>query len=536
MFKLVLDNFSIGLIDESVISKMGLARLKPVGGNIFTISPCPATDLNWIQFRPKSIINKLRGRIKLHSDPYLEAPITRVYHWRDVDGINYPLAFFSRTESTSAAITLIEKTSSEISFTPLTLTGIASGWNPSESDPIDVTSYAGSAIMTYGKPDLPLLAYSGGSNIIPMESGPIGAKTVCSMGSYLLAGNIVEDSVRQSARLRWCEALNPSSWPVWNYIDLEPGDGDEITALWPLQNMVVAFKRNKVYLVRYVGGSLEFDWVRLGTSIGTVGSNSLTEVDNILYFISPAGFYMFDGSSAPKPIDEYIAYRTQNLNDDIEKCFEVEYLEPDMIIYNVATGGSSHKDTLFIYHLKDRFWTCVSLEASSFGYLNFGVEERYIDLPNPYSSYDKKIEDAKGSQDPRLVCGSYDGMLYAFDEGSDDLDNAINAYWISPWIDFGVPDKNKKITRLHIFVDPTTTSHTITVYCYADWNLGTPIAILPFNTQSSSRDVVERKLDTLFSCRSLKLKIVSNEIMGTLGIHRIEIDFQIKGGTLPYYA
>lgn len=535
--RLIVEGFTQGLVDSNVVTRMGLA--KPGEGlsqDEIRLSQCPATDINAVEFFPKLTFSKIYGRENLQSSPWQSSAIIRLYNWRSEAGLEKALVFSALSGAASASIAEISKASGVLVFNNIEVSGDSlTGWSPSCSgDMIDVCSYGGSAIMTYGGTNMPLAVYVGTSPIVPLlgTNAPSGAKTVAAWGSYLFAGNVMVGSVRRNSRVQWCSPLNPGNWPTYSFLDLDAEDSDGITGMWLLRDILVVFKKYKTFIVKYVGGVLEFDWERIDAGVGCVGANAIAEIDNVLYFISSDGFYAFDGTKPPYAIDTNVEGLVKNRNADLESQFEVDYYDNSELFFTVANGSSIRKNRVYIYDTSIHNWTKWDVEVAGIGSLMYGASERYIDFPLPYYQYGMRIGDAKGSKDPIFTFGSYDGYLYKYGNSLNDLDNAIDAYWISPWIDFGYPDRNKRILRVYIYVDGTDTPHTVAFEGFTDWDDVTTKITETFTTQAIGKTIAEKRLDFTLPVRAFKFKIGVEELNANVTVHKVIIDFLVKGRTI----
>lgn len=536
--KLIIEGFNKGLVDEDTITRMGIGQISAgLSDQEVRIAGCPATDINGIDFYTRYALNKMNGREALHATAWKDSAITRMYQWKDSTTKEWTLAFSCVSGAASASIATVIVSGGSAQFSTVVSSGSAlAGWAPEITDMIDIVAYASSAVMTYGGGALPLALFTGSNYIAPMlgTNAPSGAKTVAAWGSYLFAGNILVEGVRHKSRIVWNQPLNPTYWLSSNYIDLDSEDGDAITAMWILRNVLVVFKKYKTYIIKYVGGVSQFDWERIDNAIGCVGPNAICENDGILYFIGPDGFYAFDGASPPICISGQIERKVDRINSDLEYVSEADnYDLKGQIFFNVAEGSSTRKNKIYIYDFENKNWTQWAISAASLSSILYGANLMFIDFPNAYETYSMQIRDAGGARDSFLAFGAYGGKLQRFGGSDNDLGVALDAYWVSPWIDLGYPDRNKRILRATIFVDSTgDNNYNIDFNAYKDWNDTTAVITTTIPTSGSSLDIAEKRIDFTLPFRSLKFKLGINQLNATVVIHKIVFDFLIKGRTL----
>jgi hypothetical protein len=128
--------------------------------------------------------------------------------------------------------------------------------------------------------------------------------------------------------------------------------------------------------------------------------------------------------------------------------------------------------------------------------------------------------------------GSYNGYVYQFgDTYTDDDGVAISSYWTSPWIDFGLPDKNKRIVSSTVMLDTIASTAILHLDIYTDWDDTNPKKSLTC-ALSGSNTTMEKRLDFTVPCRVFKFKIYTNELNSQFVIHKLIFSILLKGVTL----
>ena len=119
----------------------------------------------------------------------------------------------------------------------------------------------------------------------------------------IFAANVTSGATRHASRVHWSTALTPTTWPASNYIDFDPDDGQEITALATLGESLVVFKNRSVQLL--VGKSEDsFTRYKIESALGTESPRSIVPFGGSLFFFDAnTGVWRFDGA-AFVPLDE----------------------------------------------------------------------------------------------------------------------------------------------------------------------------------------------------------------------------------------
>lgn len=98
-------------------------------------------------------------------------------------------------------------------------------------------------------------------------------------------------------RLYYSEPLEGAYWPVVNFIDIEPGDGDRIMGLASNFDRLVIYKRRKTYVMTF--GEIPAVEVvvpaRISSDIGGVAPRSYAQIENGTVGLAERGLSIFDG-------------------------------------------------------------------------------------------------------------------------------------------------------------------------------------------------------------------------------------------------
>ncbi len=95
------------------------------------------------------------------------------------------------------------------------------------------------------------------------------------------------------SRIWFSELLDPETWPALNFIDVAPDDGDRITGLIPVADVLVVMKGRSTWLL--LGDSPSNFQVRcVNPSLGSPAPRSLCNMDGKLVFASSRGVHLTD--------------------------------------------------------------------------------------------------------------------------------------------------------------------------------------------------------------------------------------------------
>jgi hypothetical protein len=533
MERLVISNFKLGWISEDQWAKTDF-------------DPAAASNCRDVEFTPRGTVT-IRGGTKVLTQgaSALATSFIRIYQWQNSDQSDYTLGFTCTSGTTAAsAYTITTSGGGQAVLTPINVGTDA--WSPSVSGWVSCCSYAGSAIFTFSDTHVLSGRATDLSDSAALSAhvfnSPMGAKVVESCTNYLFFGNVIsmDDNVTRSGSRVYFNSNNSiTTWPASYYIDLDRDDGDSITAMKTFQDKLVVFKNNKMFLIYWVGGKLLWNYQRITTSIGCVGANAVVEFNGVLYWMHNTGIYSFDGNGAPKEISSQIKpvvtglsplvlSQTQAMarSDRGQIWFALPY-QGDEVVY------SYRNCSVIVYDIELQNWTKFGFPAAALGKVRLGSNYTYADFPLSYSEYSTNPIGAYGSNAAETILyGTYDGKLHEFSTiYTTDDGTAIAAYWISPWIDFGNPDINKRMTRVTAWIQKDR-DNVANFTTYGDWDPQTIVHNETFALTGINGQVDENRADFTHYARAFKFMLSADTASASQwNLHKIVTQYFNKGRT-----
>ena len=196
--------------------------------------------------------------------------------------------------------------------------------------------------------------------------------------------------------------------PSTDFVDINPSDGDNMTALKRFSLELLVFKTNYIYRFRTTGVDPD-PLVRVGTR----SQESIIEGERGMYFHHDTGFYRYTGgypekiSEPIKDIVDAITYSNYSLVSG--------WKTPDHVFWsvgNLTVDGQSWKNVVLRYTESSQIWTAYS----------YGARVLY---GSDYNS--------SSSQSLTRVVGLDNGAVATVDSGTTDLGEPINYRMITKW-------------------------------------------------------------------------------------------------------
>jgi hypothetical protein len=85
-------------------------------------------------------------------------------------------------------------------------------------------------------------------------------------------------------------------------------DGTKIIGALKGKDSILVWTDNALYTMKFIGAPFTFGFEQVGTNCGLIGKNAVVEIDGVAFWMSPNGFFMFDGTvkSLPCSVEDYV--------------------------------------------------------------------------------------------------------------------------------------------------------------------------------------------------------------------------------------
>lgn len=255
-------------------------------------------------------------------------------------------------------------------------------------------------------------------------------RLVCARYPSNVAGN-------NAASVHFSAEGDPTTFDADDYVDLTPGDGEEIMGVASWRDLIFVFKQSKFFV--FYGNSVDdegdpvFNYRPVDASVGLVSPRALAVSEQGVYFLDRTGIYFTSGGQPARVSDlvepifhggASVYYQGGELNDG--SITETTMVYHDERLWLSFPGGASavnNRNLVFDPH--EKWWSLADIPAGPM--VNFRpshVEE----LVFGYASGLKHLG--------RYVDGVYtaDDMSQAGAGGS-----AISSRWQGGWFNYATP-------------------------------------------------------------------------------------------------
>lgn len=228
----------------------------------------------------------------------------------------------------------------------------------------------------------------------------------------------------------WYSSIPSGGLTTWTgtdtgYIDISPGDGEDITAIKRFARVLLVFKNNYIYPV-YSKNETEPDPRIL---VGTYSQESVVLGKDGIYFHHPTGIYRLRGvGEQPKeisrPVNDFIKNIPTSFYENVSGWSDADHIYHS--IGDVTISGITYSNIVLRWTISTETWTIYSYASE------LRVGNSYDDGTTMYQ-----------------VVGDTAGKIYKFNQGLSDNTSAIFYSLITKFYNLtGIDSDIKVITKL----------------------------------------------------------------------------------------
>ena len=289
--------------------------------------------------------------------------------------------------------------------------------------------------------------------------------------------------------IRWSDQENFLDWTP--KLENTSGDqrleiGTKIVAMIPTRDEIFISTDEAVYGMSFIGPPLTFSFRLVGANCGTVGINTMINVDGDVYWMGKTDFFLYNGSvqEIPCPVQFYVFGRMQK--DYFDKNFSAHNKEFNEVTWfyvsddNTATDGNPEPDSYVSYNYRDNCWSIGTISRNCW-FDSFGFRK----VPFAFSS---------------------SGLLYNHENGTDDAGSAISAHITSSPIEIDSAGNNLMLVD-KIIPDITMTGSLSCTVLSKKYPNDSTITKGPFTIQSDTAKISMRSRG-----RQVSLKLESTSL------------------------
>ena len=132
--------------------------------------------------------------------------------------------------------------------------------------------------------------------------------------------------------------------------DFRLQDGTKIVGAIKAKETILVFTDNALYTMKFVGAPFTFGFEQVGTNCGLIGKNAVVEIDGAAFWLSPNGFFMFDGTvkSLPCSVEDFV-FDNFDTTKGQQVAAGINNLYTEVVWY-YPSQGSSYNDKYVVFN------------------------------------------------------------------------------------------------------------------------------------------------------------------------------------------
>ena len=132
--------------------------------------------------------------------------------------------------------------------------------------------------------------------------------------------------------------------------DFRLQDGTKIIGALKAKESILVWTDNALYTMKFVGAPFTFGFEQVGTNCGLIGKNAAVEIDGVAFWMSPNGFFMFDGTvkSLPCSVEDFV-YDSADTTKGQQVIAGLNNLFTEVVWYYPSTN-SDYNDKYVVFN------------------------------------------------------------------------------------------------------------------------------------------------------------------------------------------
>ena len=132
--------------------------------------------------------------------------------------------------------------------------------------------------------------------------------------------------------------------------DFRLQDGTKIMGAIKAKETILIWTDNALYTMKFVGAPFTFGFEQVGTNCGLIGKNAVVEIDGNAFWMSPKGFFMYDGTvkSLPCSVEDFV-YDNIDTTKGQQVAAGLNNLFTEVVWY-YPSSGSEYNDKYVVFN------------------------------------------------------------------------------------------------------------------------------------------------------------------------------------------
>lgn len=230
----------------------------------------------------------------------------------------------------------------------------------------------------------------------------------------------------ERSRVKFSDAGAPETWGANNYVDVTPGDGQDVQGSCSWRSFTLVFKESRFFA--FYGNSTDsvgnpvFNYRTVDANAGLAAPGAYAVAPEGVYFLDRSGIYVTTSgvpqlvSAAVEPIFRggvSSFYQGGELNFAQIAKARMTYLDGRLYVA-IPTGASAFNDKLLVYSPRDGYWTIWNIPARGLTTFQIGDREEVVFSYATGLRHIGRISSAYTTDDGAAIVSRYRSSFDAF--------------------------------------------------------------------------------------------------------------------------
>ena len=138
--------------------------------------------------------------------------------------------------------------------------------------------------------------------------------------------------------------------------DFRLQDGTKIVGAIKAKETILIWTDNALYTMKFIGAPFTFGFEQVGTNCGLIGKNAVVEIDGSAFWLSPNGFFLFDGTvkTLPCSVEDFV-YNNFDTTKGQQVAAGINNLFTEVVWY-YPSSGASYNDKYVVFNYGEKSW------------------------------------------------------------------------------------------------------------------------------------------------------------------------------------
>lgn len=209
------------------------------------------------------------------------------------------------------------------------------------------------------------------TNAVALGGTPPKARAIASFQTYVVLGDVSTGSIRT---VQWSDTGNAAAWTGGDsgFFNLFQDPGP-IYRLLPLGEVLVAYRKDSIHIIFYVGAPFIFGQRQLFSNGGLIGPRAVADLGDRHIYWARDNVYLFDGVNRTPIADDIISTMLGSIDGDNANytLAFTDYLDREVYFVYCPVGSGGVLSAAWVYNYQLGTWRQEDISVTAGSYARF---------------------------------------------------------------------------------------------------------------------------------------------------------------------